>query len=180
MQEQDIIELLLNKNEQGLEYLLLHYGPLMRYVIAPILPDAQDQEDCFSEISIRIWDKIEQFSPEKGSLKVWLTALARNAALNYKRSALKHGHSEELSESTPSPEPTPEDAVLLRERQEALKDALLRLPPNDRLLFYRKYYYLQSTAQIASELGLTERAVEGRLYRLKKQLRKTLGGEVHE
>ena len=43
-----------------------------------------------------------------------------------------------------------------------------------------KLSYLQSTAQIASELGMTERAVEGKLYRLKKQLRKMLGGEVHE
>ena len=46
-------------------------------------------------------------------------------------------------------------------------------------MFYRKYYYLQSTAQIASELGMTVRAVEGRLYRLKKQLRRMLGGEGH-
>ena len=42
------------------------------------------------------------------------------------------------------------------------------------------FSYLQSTAQIASELGMTERSVEGKLYRLKKQLRKMLGGEVHE
>lgn len=41
------------------------------------------------------------------------------------------------------------------------------LPAGDRLLVYRKYYYLQSTAQIAAELGLSPRAVEGRLYRLK-------------
>ena len=35
------------------------------------------------------------------------------------------------------------------------------------------------TAQTAAELGLTERAVEGKLYRLKKRLRKSLGGEGH-
>lgn len=50
----------------------------------------------------------------------------------------------------------------------------------DRALFYRKYYYRQPTAQIAAELGMSERAVEGRLYRLKKQLRRLLGGEVCE
>ena len=61
----------------------------------------------------------------------------------------------------------------------ALHDALARLGQNDRALFYRKYYYLQSTAQIAAELGMTARAVEGRLYRLKKQLRRMLGGEGH-
>lgn len=80
----------------------------------------------------------------------------------------------------PSPEPTPEEALLKKERQEALSAALNRLSYKDRLLFYRKYYYRQSTAQIAAELGMTERAVEGKLYRLKKQLRKSLGGEACE
>ena len=70
--------------------------------------------------------------------------------------------------------------IIQKELQSALNYALRQLSPKDRMLFYRKYYYLQSTAQIASELGMTERAVEGKLYRLKKQLRKMLGGEVHE
>ena len=50
MQEQDIIELLLQRNEKGMDALLLHYGPLMRYIIAPILQNPQDQEDCLSEV----------------------------------------------------------------------------------------------------------------------------------
>ena len=44
-------------------------------------------------------------------------------------------------------------------------------------MFDRKYYYLQSTRQIAAELGTSERAVEGKLYRLRKKLQKALGGE---
>ena len=65
------------------------------------------------------------------------------------------------------------------ERSAAVHAALGRLSPGDRALLYRKYYSLPSTAQIASELGMTARAVEGRLYRLKKQLRRMLGGEGH-
>ena len=52
-----------------------------------------------------------------------------------------------------------------------------RLGTRDRQLFYRKYYYLQSISQIAAEMGLTERAAEGRLYRLRQQLRQELGGD---
>ena len=48
------------------------------------------------------------------------------------------------------------------------------LPVKDQALLYRKYYYLQSTEQIARELGTTPRAVEGRLYRLKQKLKKQL------
>lgn len=60
------------------------------------------------------------------------------------------------------------------------REIVERLSIGDRALFYRKYYYRQPTAQIAAELGMSERAVEGRLYRLKKQLRRLLGGEVCE
>ena len=67
--------------------------------------------------------------------------------------------------------------MMRQERQNAIERALLGLSAKDRMLFYRKYYYLQSTSQIASELGMTERSIEGKLYRIKKQLRKMLGGE---
>lgn len=179
MQENTVERLLLEKNEQGMDALLLHYGPLMRYIIAPILQNPQDREDFLSEVSMRVWEKIGQFDGEKGSFHAWLTAITRNTALNHARKA-SGSSAEELSESTPSPELSPEEALLKKERQEALKTALSRLSYKDRLLFYRKYYYRQSTAQIAAELGMTERAVEGKLYRVKKQLRKSLGGEACE
>lgn len=179
MQENTVERLLLEKNEQGMDALLLHYGPLMRYIISPILQNPQDREDCLSEVSMRVWEKIGQFDGEKSSFRAWLTAITRNTALNHARRA-SGSSAEELSESTPSPDPTPEETLLKKERQEALKTALSRLSYKDRLLFYRKYYYRQSTAQIAAELGMTERAVEGKLYRVKKQLRKSLGGEACE
>ena len=177
MGEREIVELLLQRDESGMQKLLLHYGPLMKYVIAPILPNPQDREDCLSETVLRVWEKIGQFDRTRGSWTAWLTAVARNTALNHARHNARHDSGAELSEYTPSPEHTPEEAVLLQERRKAVREALGRLSREDRILFYRKYYYLQSTAQIAAELGLTERAVEGRLYRLKKHLRRLLGGE---
>lgn len=180
VQEQAIVELLTQRNEDGMDALLKHYGQLMRYIIAPILKNPQDREDCLSEAAMRVWERIEQFDRERGSYSAWLTAVTRNTALNYARNLSRRSGDGGIPEDTPSPEPTPEEAVIRRERQAAVEQALRRLPSADRILFYRKYYYLQSTAQIASELGLTERAVEGRLYRLKKQLRRMLGGEASE
>lgn len=170
-----MIELLRSKEETGMRELLIHCGPLMRYIIAPILPNPQDQEDCLSEAAMQVWKSIGQFDPRRGSWNAWLTAIARNHALNYRRN-IRHS-TEELPPDIPSPELTPEERMLRQERQEAVNGALGRLSARDRTLFYRKYYYLQSTAQIASEMGMTERAIEGKLYRIKKQLRKLLGGE---
>ena len=174
--EQDMIALLQQHDERGMDALLLHCGPLMRYIIAPILPDPQDREECLSEVSMRVWSRIAQFDPARGSWNAWLTAITRNTARNFQRSAQHHSSVQSIPEGTPAPGASPEEAILQAERSAALHDALAQ---NDRALFYRKYYYLQSTAQIASELGMTARAVEGRLYRLKKQLRRMLGGEGH-
>ena len=46
--EQEMIRRLLAREEAGMADLLLHYGPLMRYLIAPILPYPEDLEECLS------------------------------------------------------------------------------------------------------------------------------------
>ena len=177
MQEQDIIEMLRQKEPEGVAKLLSHYGPLIRYVIRPIVSNAQDQEECLSEAAMRIADKIHLYDDERGSWRGWITAVTRSVALNKRRSSPKDYEKADITDQTPSPEPTPEEQLLLKERQKELKNALSQLSQADRAIFYRKYYYLQTTAQIASELGTTPRAVEGRLYRIKKRLRKLLGGD---
>lgn len=117
-----------------------------------------------------VWEKIDPFQEERGSWNGWLTALTRHAAPNHARRISRHGGAEALSEDPPSPELTPEEVLLRQERQTPCKRRWGQLSAGERLLFYRKYYF-------ALELGLTERAVEGRLYRLKRQLRKLPGGD---
>ena len=101
--------------------------------------------------------------------------MCRNAALD--RLRRQKGRREEPLPEDLTTGKGPEDLLLEQERAEALQKALLALSPRERQLFYRKYYYLQPTAQLAAELGLTERAVEGKLYRIRKKLQKQLGGE---
>ena len=79
MNELEIVELLLQKDEKGMSELLIHYGPLMRYIIAPILPNAQDREDCLSECAMQVWKKIEKFDPQRGGWSAWLTATRSGA-----------------------------------------------------------------------------------------------------
>lgn len=174
MGESEIIDLIRARDERGAEELLRHFGALIRYVIAPILPDERDRDDCLSEVLMRIWDGVAGFDPARGSWRAYITAAARNTALNRARS--DRAQTEGLSDGA-SALPGPEETVIAREELAELRRAIDALQPGDRALIYRKYYYRQSTAQMASELGLTPRAVEGRLYRIKKRLGAELGGE---
>lgn len=75
--------------EQSMEALLRQYTPLLRYVIGGVLRDTQDAEDCFSEVSPALWQKLDSFEPAKGSLSAWLTAITRNTALNHLKARLR-------------------------------------------------------------------------------------------
>ena len=155
------------------------YTPLLRYIIAPILPDERDREECLADAVHRAWMSIEQFDSNRGSLAAWLAAIARNAALNRLREAGRHPQWEPLDDHPHLSDPAqgPEEAAITAELVQALRRAVDGLSLWDRNLFLRKYYYYQSTAQMAAELGLTVRGVEGRLYRIRKHLQKELGGD---
>lgn len=174
----EIFELLQNGYPEGMEQLQRACGPLIRYIIRPIVPNAQDREDCLQEVLLLVWEKIAMYDPEKGSFTAWLTVLTRNAALNRLRRS--GAGAEVLDPAIAAGEPGPEEEFLRREREREFRSALEQLSPREKLLVYRKYYYRQTTAQIAAEMGMTERAVEGKLYRVKKQLRTLLGGDEHE
>ena len=152
------------------------FTPLLRYIIAPILLDERDREECLSDVALRAWEDIGSYDPSKASFTTWLSALARNAALNRRRANRRRREGEPLDEAAPDGRDGPEETLLKTELAQALWGAVDRLGRRDRELFLRKYYYYQSTAQIAAELGLSLRAVEGRLYRIRKRLQDELGG----
>lgn len=173
-----LLELLRQDRGAGTEALLRQYGPLLRYVVGGVLRDNQDAEDCYSEVTELVWRRLEDFDPARGSLTAWLTAVARNTALNHLKARLRREQHLAQPESEPAHHDTPEAEVLRQEQRERLQAVISRLGEQDKQLFYRRYYYLQPIAQIAAEMGMTERAAEGRLYRLRQRLRRELGGDA--
>lgn len=164
---------------EEIEALLERHGPMMAYVVRGILSDPHEQEECLAQVRARVWERWETYDREKASPATWLTALCRNAAYDRLRTqARQRERAGTLDETMASPAPGPEEVLLQKERLETLSRLLSAMSAGDRALFYRKYYYLQSTEQMAAELGTTARAVEGRLYRVRKKLQKQMGGEL--
>lgn len=169
-----IIELIKSQDDEGLRLLKQQYSGLMHYIVGNILENHRDTEECISDIYIKVWKSIESYSPEKGKLSTWLTIISRNTALNYLKQ--KHRTHEVLKEKIADTSSL-EEIVLRRERAKKLKGIVSTLSLEEQNIFYRKYYYLQKTTQVAAELGMTERSIEGKLYRLRKKLRERLGGD---
>ena len=176
MDDRQLMASIAGGDEAALQALLRRFTPLFLYVLRPILPDERDREECLADISLRIWQGAGSFDGAKGSLNGWLTALTRNAALN--RARAKGTEDAPLEDTVPHGDGSAEEALLQKDRREQIRMAIQSLSREEEQLFFRKYYYCQSTAQIAAELGITERAAEGRLYRLRQRLRNLLGGDL--
>lgn len=162
-------------DQAALQTLLRRHGPLLQYILKPILTDPREREECLADISLRLWQRAGDYAPERGAFVPWLTVLARNMALNRARRLRRE---EPLDETMPHGDGSAEEALLQKDRREQLLTAIRSLGREEQQLFFRKYYYCQSTAQIAAELGITERVAEGRLYRLRQRLRNLLGGDL--
>ncbi len=179
MADTELVHALQNRQNGAMERFQTAYTPLLRYIIAPILPDERDREECLSDVLLQVWDSIGTFDPTRATLTTWLTHLARNAALNRRRGNEHRREGGTLDEAMPDAADGPEQSLLKAEAARVLWAAVERLGRRDRELFLRKYYYYQPTAQIAAESGLTVRAVEGKLYHIRKHLQSELGGVIH-
>lgn len=72
---------------------------------------------------------------------------------------------------------SPENRVLRREQARLVREAVLGMSQPDREIFLRYYYYLQTSAQIAREMGMEDSTVRVRLMRGRNTLKKTLWKE---
>ena len=174
MTEQELVQLIRARDEAGAQELLQRFGALIRYVASPILKDPSDIEDCIQEVAARVWERIDSFDGSRGSFKSWLTTVTRNLALNMKRGRKDSGSYEELDDQTASQTPGPEETTVRNAQILALRKAVDSLPKDERLLIYRRFFYDQSIAQIAAETGMSQRAAEGRIYRIKAKLAEML------
>ena len=178
MEDASLMKQIAGGDEAALQALLRRYGPLIRYILRPILSDQRDREECYADISLKIWQTAGSFDETKGTLKAWLTVLSRNSALNHARRRTEADVP--LEENMPHEAGSAEEALLRRERQAKLKAVITALPPEGIFVTIICRSIRQPTAQMAAELCLTERAVEGRLYRLRQRLRAMLGGDFCE
>jgi RNA polymerase sigma-70 factor, ECF subfamily len=141
-----------------------------------------DAEDALQDAMLRAFSHLKDFQ-EKSSFSTWLTRIAINSALMILRKkrgcyeiplegAADSGDNYERSEVKSAAE-DPESGLVRKEREELLKDAILRLPPVLReVVELRLRGY--STREIAQALRISVPAVKSRITRARLTLRTAL------
>ena len=184
MTDQEIVELLLDREETGLITLARKYEKLILYIIHTILGhNLRDAEECLNDTYMKIWKNIEHYDLSKASLKTYIKVIARNTAVNRLRDVSRKERDlialdyPEAAVDYIMGDKSLEDTIVLKEDVKRLQLFLQKLNAMDRELLIRKYFYMQSSKQIAKRMSSTVNAVDSKLSRLRVTIRKEMGKE---
>lgn len=182
MEDSRIIELYWARSQQAIVESENKYGAYCRTVARNILDRAEDAEECINDTWLRAWNVMPPQRP--AVLQAFFGKLTRNLSLDRWRRdrAQKRGGSqvelalEEL-----------EDCLAARDRVEEELDArhtaglisgfVRQLPRQDRMLFVRRYWYLDDIQTLARHMGMGQSQVKSRLHRIRQRLKVELEKE---
>ena len=165
------------ENSAG-DQLMLRYARALTAYIAAFLHNEQDAEDlmleCFAVILV------DKPKIADGHFRAYLFKTARNKANRLWKLRLRRQEfslDEDLSETIPTREMSPEEAAWQSERSVILHRCLNRIAPQYREALFLFYALNMSYAQAAQVLGFGIKKVEDLLRNGKKRLRQELEKE---
>ncbi|UXP31824.1 RNA polymerase sigma factor [Reichenbachiella agarivorans] len=82
-----IVKRLKDKDPTALDYLYDHYSSALYGVIYKTIKHQEMAEETLHDVFLKIWDQIDKFDRSKGTLFTWMFRIARNRAIDVRRSA---------------------------------------------------------------------------------------------
>lgn len=182
MEDARIIDLYWQRDESAISETAAKYGKYLHSISYGILRNEEDAEECVSDTYAGAWQAMPPHRPSV--LSAFLGKITRRISISLwrKRSAEKRGGGEtalaldELEECV-SGEGDAESEAERRELREKLNAFLRALPPTERQVFLRRYWYMDPVADIAGRFACSESRIRSMLYRTRKKLRAMLEEE---
>lgn len=179
MSEQEILELFAARDETAIKKCEESYGAYCRTISYRILQDEGEAAECVNDTWFRAWQAIPPAQPE--NLGAYLAKIARNLSLNRYRNARRKKREagrvavslEELAECVPAGD-TLEQTVERGRLGEIISGFLRELPEEERVMFVRRYFYMDSVAEVAGRLECSESRVKTTMFRCRKRLQEVL------
>jgi len=174
--DHELVERLQRRDPQALAELYDRYGRLAFSLILRVVRDTGIAEDLVQETFLRVWNRVQGFNAEKGSLGPWLLAVARNRAIDYLRSAGgRMRNALELEETEhPSLSMDLEQQILLSDKARRIRGALEKLSPPQRQVIELSYFEGLSQSEVAERLGQPLGTVKTRVRAALRMLREDL------
>lgn len=184
MEDKKIIELFFLRSEEAINQVKMKYGAYCKTIAYNILKVTEDIEECESDVYMKVWDSIPPATPT--CLKVYVGTIARNMAIQkyrYYHADKRNQHMEcvldEIENSVATLE-TVESEIAEKELVAAINRFLSNLDKENRILFVRRYWKMESIKDICKEMQISKSKAETNLFRIRKKLKEFLEQEGYE
>jgi RNA polymerase sigma-70 factor (ECF subfamily) len=176
----NLVQRMQQRDPRALAELYDRYGRVVYSLILRVVRDAGIAEDLVQEAFLRVWNRVNGFDAQKGSIGPWLLAVARNRAIDYLRSAAgRERKSVEYEEiEHPSLFCDMEKDILTSDKARIVKSALAKLSPNYRQVIELAYFEGLSQTEMAERMGQPLGTVKTWVRTALKNLRDELGAVV--
>ena len=180
MTDIQIIELYWARNEDAIHQTDLVYGKKLHNLADRIVQNFEDAQECVSDTYLKTWDTIPPQRPNY--FFAYLAKICRNFALgvlDWKSAAKRKGEVVALTAEmeTCIPDPQHERRLEGEELGEILNRFLESLSYENRVIFLRRYWYLDTVAEIAERYGFSQSKVKTQLHRTRTKLHSFLEKE---
>ena len=180
MEDAKIIALFFERNEQAVKETDIAYGRKLFVLSNNILNNREDAEESVSDTYMEAWKTIPPKRPKY--FYAFLASICRNLSLNRldwrmaaKRNAEVVALTQEMESCIPDRQ---QDAEFdRRELRRTLEAFLESLSKESRLIFLRRYLYVDTVAEIAARYGISESKVKTQLHRTRSKLHTFLAKE---
>jgi len=175
-----IIALYWERNEQAIQETDVQYGRKLHTLADRIVQNFEDAQECVSDTYLKTWETIPPKQPEH--FFAYIAKICRNFALgvlDFKSAAKRKGEVVALTQEMEAciPDPQHERKLEGEELGEILNRFLESLPVDNRVIFLRRYWYLDTVAEIAARYGFSESKVKTQLHRTRTKLHSFLAKE---
>ncbi len=79
---EQLLSLLLSKDEKGFNYLYENYAGALYGIIFRIVQYTEESNEVLQDVFVKIWNSIGSYDEKKGSLYTWMLNIARNSAID--------------------------------------------------------------------------------------------------
>jgi RNA polymerase sigma-70 factor (ECF subfamily) len=152
----DLIRGLRDRDPQALAQIYDRYSAMTYGILLRIAGDSGTAEELLQEVFLRVWDRAQTFEREKGALGTWIITMARNRAIDYRRSVEGRmaTHSMGLESLYATGAARAEEEMVLRlDQVTKVRAALAALSEQQRRVIELAYYQGMSHTEIAEALG---------------------------
>lgn len=175
----ELLAAVAQKQEWALATLYDRYATVLYSLALKILSDSGRAQDVVHEAFLTAWRKAALYNQARGNVATWLIVLCRNLAIDQYRMkmrlASRHVELETAAEYLIATENDPALAAIAADEGRALREALVKLPAEQKEVLEMAYFQGLSQTEIAAAIKAPLGTIKTRTRQALLKLREALG-----